>query len=355
MIAILSCRTGGPTTASYARRISASDRIQQLLSNGRHAQTPPIPLVPYAVGLSLTVAYRCLRDNANVDPERAKADLATRCETLEMLSTYWWTADAMARLGRKALGSLQQPGVRKLSIANLANAMDAEVAVCKFGPFDRRGGSGSTIRPSRNAKDGNATGNALHVLSDAAATHSTHPSGVGVSLASDLHGQITPTPGTFSTPTTTTTQPRLTHDDSRTNTNTTSLPPTPQLGAAFTSTAETQPQPQTTSPGLDVVSGSAFEQGQYEYQFNDLDNLFDGFFDLSMPTIFQDPLFDGDAFLNANLDFGDGTLDPVGAGAGVMEIGMGMGMGLGGGVGAFDAGNSGGGLPTNGGEVSDGS
>jgi hypothetical protein len=38
-------------------------------------------------------------------------------------------------------------------------------------------------------------------------------------------------------------------------------------------------------------------------QFNDLDHLFDGFFDLSMPTIFQDPLFDGDAFLNANLDF----------------------------------------------------
>lgn len=45
-----------------------------------------------------------------------------------------------------------------------------------------------------------------------------------------------------------------------------------------------------------------------QYQFNDLDNLFDGFFDLSMPTIFQDPLFDGDAFLNADLDFGDAAV-----------------------------------------------
>lgn len=29
------------------------------------------------------------------------------------------------------------------------------------------------------------------------------------------------------------------------------------------------------------------------YNYNDLDNLFDGFFDLSMPTMFQDPLFEG--------------------------------------------------------------
>ncbi len=194
--------------------------------------------------------YRCLRDNANIDLERAQADLATRCETLEALSTYWWTADAMARLGRKALKSLQQPGVRKHSVANIQNAMDAEVAVCKFGPFDRKSNAAPNSSTSK-AETGTHTGNALHVLSDAAATHST---------------TTPPTP----------------------------LPPTPhQFGAA------------TTADTAGPLNVSAFDQ--YQYQFNDLDNLFEGFFDLSMPTIFQDPLFDGDAFMNADLGLGFGA------------------------------------------------
>ena len=44
-----------------------------------------------------------------------QADLATRCEMLEALSTFWWTADAMARLGRKALKSLKETGIRRAS------------------------------------------------------------------------------------------------------------------------------------------------------------------------------------------------------------------------------------------------
>ncbi|EXJ89598.1 hypothetical protein A1O3_02665 [Capronia epimyces CBS 606.96] len=313
--AILSCRAGGPTTASYARRISAADRIQQLLSNGGHTHIAPIPLVPYAVGLSLTVAYRSLRDHANVDPEQAQADLATRCETLEALSMYWWTADAMARLGRKALRSLQQPSVSKYSINNIANAMDAEVAVCKFGPFDPKppgcsGTSQATTKCTRNARgnthDGNA-GNALHVLSDAAATHSTQPQ-------HDNHGQAvssttttTPTAFTASTQTPTAaahnrstnqshTPQSIAGTSATTNTYTGLIPPTPH----------NRPAPGSDHPysGDPVNIPSSFND-QYQYQFDDLDNLFDGFFDLSMPTIFQDPLFDGDAFLSADVSFAE--------------------------------------------------
>ncbi len=47
----------------------------------------------------------------------------------------------------------------------------------------------------------------------------------------------------------------------------------------------------------------------YDSSFNDLDNLFEGFFDLSMPTIWQDPLFDGDAFSSADLDAAMGGMD----------------------------------------------
>ncbi|KIV80829.1 hypothetical protein PV11_08305 [Exophiala sideris] len=290
VIAILSCRTGGPTTASYARRISAGDRIQQLLSNGRHAHIPPIPLVPYSVGLSLTVAYRSIRDRANVDLDRAQADIATRCETLETLSTYWWTADAMARLGRKALKSLQQPGMHKHSITNIANAMDAEHAVCKFGPFEHKpapstGGGGP--------KSGNGNGNALHVLSDAAAAHSG-PQG--------KHDPTVPRPPpstSFSTPATHT-QPQTLSDAHSQTPLTNTLPST-------TSTQHFLATPTTTV--ADTMGPDMGALDQYQYQFNDLDNLFEGFFDLSMPTIFQDPLFDGDAFMNADLDFGAPTND----------------------------------------------
>jgi hypothetical protein len=247
--------------------------------------------------------YRALRDNANIDLGRAQADLATRCETLEALSSYWWTADAMARLGRKALKSLQQPGVRKHSVANIQNAMDAEVAMCKFGPFDSKSNaapnSSLANQKAKTSTDTHTGGNALHVLSDAAATHSnstTSPgpghdgSGSGArSHHQHGHGQpvtatATATPGSGSAPFSST------QTQGRTMTTQTPLPPTTshQFGA-------------TTADPLNV---SAFDQ--YQYQFNDLDNLFEGFFDLSMPTIFQDPLFDGDAFMNADLGLGFG-------------------------------------------------
>ncbi|KAI1611537.1 hypothetical protein EDD36DRAFT_291982 [Exophiala viscosa] len=297
VIAILTCRTGGPTTASYARRISAADRMQQLLSNGRHAHIPPIPLVPYAVGLSLTVAYRSIRDRANVDLDRAQADIATRCETLEMLSTYWWTADAMARLGRKALKSLQQPGMQKHSITNIANAMDAELAVCKFGPFEHKSAP-STSDPKPGS------GNALHVLSDAAAAHSTTDSG-----PHSKHGQTVSSVSTSFPASTMHTQALPGGQASHTQTHLTNA--LPSNTHHFLATPTT-----TDNMGPDMTALDQYPADQY--QFNDLDNLFEGFFDLSMPTIFQDPLFDGDAFMNADLDFGVPvpTTDHSGSGGG---------------------------------------
>lgn len=247
VIAILTCRAGGPSTASYARRITAADRIQQLMADGRHALIPPVPLVPYAVSLSLTVAYRGLRDQ-HVDPERAQADLTTRCETLEALSRSWWTADAMAKLGRKALRSLQQPGVRKHSTANMTNSLEAEVTPCKFGPFAKRD---ETPAPGLG-QEGRENG--LQVLSDAAATHGS---------TSKIHND----PASMA-----------------------------QQHATLLSDP-VQHASAVSDNGLSLYTPAAIDVGIFD-QFNDLDNLFDGFFDLSMPTIFQDPLFDGAAFLS---------------------------------------------------------
>ncbi|KIW90501.1 uncharacterized protein Z519_09147 [Cladophialophora bantiana CBS 173.52] len=368
VICILSCRAGGPSTTSYTRRISAADRIQELLSNGRHTSLLPIPLVPYAVGLALTVTYRGLRDNAFEDSDRAQADLATRCETLEALSMYWWTADAMARLGRKALKSLQQTGVRKASVAGIVSAMEAEVTACKFGPFEAKGHHGgghhhshssstpaatlsaaaTTMTKSTSSSGGGGSrGNGLHVLSDAAATHST---GTTTNLASSpsvgsgngkcrgnaaIARAVSNTPASLSA-----TSPKTTQSQQFNNNNSSyasgfsQIPPESafqyqnynkstrfQTSSALNSYSYSHHNPlaptssSTTAGGASGSGGaftsldvpSSFGPGIYDPQFTNLDELFDGFFDLSMPTIFQDPLFDGDAFLNADLDFG---MDP---------------------------------------------
>lgn len=69
---------------------------------------PPLPIVPYAVSLSMGVSYRQLRSSKLITHfNRAKASLEACCKSLENLSIYWYSAEAMARLGRKAL---QQTG-----------------------------------------------------------------------------------------------------------------------------------------------------------------------------------------------------------------------------------------------------
>ncbi|KIW72841.1 hypothetical protein PV04_01008 [Phialophora macrospora] len=382
VISILSCRAGGPTTASYARRILAASRIQDLLSDGKHLSVPPLPLIPYAVGLTLTVTYRGLRDNAFEDCERAQADLATRCEMLEALSTYWWTADAMARLGRKALKSLKETGVRKASIANIANAMEAEVSACKFGPFEGKGDrpnhnatpattTGSTRGTSTVTSSGSGGGNGLHVLSDAAATHSNSTPGTGkpgspsTTRSGGRRTSATATPTLTSTPTlkspipTTGTSTSTSTGTSQhvgnsyasgysqvlasngaanynINSNRPSRLPMPgsislngnphaptTLSHPFASGSMTAP----FNPAIDAHPSFSF----YDSSFNDLDNLFEGFFDLSMPTIWQDPLFDGDAFSSADLDLTMSGVDTTLAGihdaadeyeAGAAESGM---------------------------------
>ena len=283
VIAILSCRNACPNHASYTRRIRAANRIESLLSHptSAHPDTPaplaisPIPLVPYAIGLSLTVAYRGLRDHTS-DHSRTASALSARCEMLESLSSRWWTADAMAKLGRKALKSMQNPvGLKRQEVADLENAMEAEVTVCKYGPFDGK------RHANHHDEDGGAANGKgserLHLLSDAAATHSLS-------------------------------QQQWQQNTSRTapsNTNTGSYQPTPltddlptpggvgQAAAALDGATGFTPMPLDFSK-FDEATG-------FTTSFSDLDDIFDGFFDLSMPTVtFEDPMFDYSYYNNIN-------------------------------------------------------
>lgn len=108
-------------TKSYTRREAAADQIQLLLTSNPSVYISPLPIASYAASLSMTVAYRKPRDNQSLDDSPAYVrSLAYRCEILESFKERWWSAEAMARLGREALWNIlelsksrnhdQQPG-----------------------------------------------------------------------------------------------------------------------------------------------------------------------------------------------------------------------------------------------------
>jgi len=237
IVAILACRAGDATTISYQRRATAAARIQDIATTrDTDLHIPPLPLVPYAVSLSLTVAYRLLRDSKSAaDKTSARADLTCRCEILEKLSARWSSAAAMAKLGRKALGSLQQPPVD--DPVKVTSMMEEAIAPCK--PLANQ------VQPvGIDGKSLKQTG--LDVLSSAAEAHAS------------------------------TNQQRR---PSRSMT----VDPTYSLNVGNGQIQENPLEP-------------AFNQ--QVSNFDDLDALFGDFVDLSMPTLFQDPLFENQQFFD---------------------------------------------------------
>lgn len=252
--------------------------------------------MPYAIGLSLTVAYRSIRSPLTSDPEQVKESLNTRSKMLESLGTYWWTADAMAKLGRKALKSMQNPvGIKRGEAENLASAMESETTVCKYGPFEpkERGRGPGTV---------NGTGpGGLHLLSDAAATHSHTPRSTS---------NYTSTPSRVTT-TCCASNPGFTGHGPSPNTDNTSgsYQPTPMSESLPTPAGDQQqlsssaaPTGQlAATPAFDPSMFAKFDDENFASNFNELDTMFDGFYDLSMPTVtFQD--FDG---WGGQMGFGD--------------------------------------------------
>ncbi|KAL4927430.1 transcription factor domain-containing protein [Aspergillus undulatus] len=108
-ISILSCRyrpsqRSGGVEPSFTRQGLAAVRINSLVSSECAQGLPPLPIVPYAVSLSMGVSYQQFRSSKLITHfDRAKASLEACCVMLQALGVYWYSAEAMARLGRKAL------------------------------------------------------------------------------------------------------------------------------------------------------------------------------------------------------------------------------------------------------------
>ncbi|KAJ5177499.1 transcriptional regulator family: Fungal Specific TF [Penicillium coprophilum] len=112
-VAILSCRynpteTIDSTRLSSVRQGLAAIRIHSIVASECTDDLPPLPVVPYSVTLSMGVSYRQLRSSRLITHlDRAKASLEACRSVLENLSPYWYSAEAMARLGQKALHQIQ--------------------------------------------------------------------------------------------------------------------------------------------------------------------------------------------------------------------------------------------------------
>ncbi|KAJ5815314.1 hypothetical protein N7474_007091 [Penicillium riverlandense] len=115
-VAILSCRHKvsehlDSSKLSSVRQGLAAVRIHSIVASECADELPPLPLVPYAITLSMGVSYRQLRSSKLITHlDRAKGSLEASCSLLEALSVYWYWAEAMARLGRKALRSCPPEG-----------------------------------------------------------------------------------------------------------------------------------------------------------------------------------------------------------------------------------------------------
>ncbi|KAL4737387.1 hypothetical protein BDV11DRAFT_216724 [Aspergillus similis] len=107
-ISILSCRYRScqhlsGSRPSHTRQGLAAVRINSLVASECAQGMPPLPVIPYAVSLSMGVSYQELRSSKLITHfNRARASLEACCNMLEELVS-WCSAEAMARLGRKAL------------------------------------------------------------------------------------------------------------------------------------------------------------------------------------------------------------------------------------------------------------
>jgi hypothetical protein len=91
------------------RESLSADRINLIIADEFYHRIPLLPVVPYALSLSLGVAYRELRrSKVPMYRTRAKAALRTNCTLLGELGDLFWSAGVMARMGEQVLEEMER-------------------------------------------------------------------------------------------------------------------------------------------------------------------------------------------------------------------------------------------------------
>jgi hypothetical protein len=94
------------STPSYVRQSLSATRVISLLTAELPEHLPPLPLVPYALSVALSVVYRHFRQRRlKVHINRATEELKQCVVLLNRLRNAWWSAGTMADLGTAVLNN----------------------------------------------------------------------------------------------------------------------------------------------------------------------------------------------------------------------------------------------------------
>ncbi|CAK3877771.1 transcription factor fungal specific like [Lecanosticta acicola] len=114
LVAVLSHRSRGVkymprATPSYVRQSLASIELHRLMSSHNFKSLHPLPILPYAISLALSVSYQHLRQARLMhQQEDARQDFGIGCEVLQKLRRTWSSADVIATIARKVLAELNK-------------------------------------------------------------------------------------------------------------------------------------------------------------------------------------------------------------------------------------------------------
>ncbi|KAH9871970.1 hypothetical protein J1614_006229 [Plenodomus biglobosus] len=112
------------STPSYVRQSLSATRVIHLLNAESPELLPPLPIVPYALGVALSVVYRHFRSRRlKVHVNRATEELKQCVRLLDRLRNAWWSAGTTADLGRAVLSNAAG---RTTNAANTPVAVPAE-------------------------------------------------------------------------------------------------------------------------------------------------------------------------------------------------------------------------------------
>ncbi|CAI6340031.1 unnamed protein product [Periconia digitata] len=94
------------STPSYTRQSLSATRVIHLLNAEAPERLPPLPLVPYALSVALSVVYRHFRSRRlKVHINRATEEIKQCVTLLNKLRPAWWSAGTMADLGMAVLNN----------------------------------------------------------------------------------------------------------------------------------------------------------------------------------------------------------------------------------------------------------
>lgn len=137
LVAVLSHRSRGVkhiqrATPSYVRQSLCAIEIHRLMGSDMFASILPLPLLPYAISLALSVSYQHLRQSQlRHQQEDARSDFRSCYQVLQKLRRTWSSADLIAIIAKKVLDELNKStDLSNFRIGRLAEASANSPGIC---------------------------------------------------------------------------------------------------------------------------------------------------------------------------------------------------------------------------------